>query len=299
MYWGGLRGAIALAIVLSLSGFEFADTFLAVVMGAVLFTLLVQGLTIEGLVHCLGLDKPPLAYRVGRAEGLLNAKRRALERIPYLQGGGLFSGSIAERLERRLAKEIKDLRDELETLRHRELESIEKRQLLFTRAFAAEKTIYYELFTQGQLSERAYRDLCHAVGLEADAMRLGLPMPADPLHFQEDRLLRIAFLGLFDKVFGFSGLPERLRLAHVAREYEESWGRYLGCARILDEMETLVLAASAPSGIVAEAIKRYRAWKDAAQEQIDGTAEQFPEFVGAMQERLANRLLVHAETKII
>ncbi|MCH7486543.1 MAG: cation:proton antiporter [Proteobacteria bacterium] len=299
MYWGGLRGAIALAIVLSLTDFEYADLFVAIVMGSVLFTLLVQGLTIEALVHRLGLDKPPLAYRVGRAEGLLNAKRRALERIPDLQGGGLFSAPIAERLEQRLGLEIKGLRDDLENLRHRELESIEERQLLFNRAFAAEKTIYYELFTKGQLSERAYRDLCHAVGLEADAMRQGLPMPADPLHFQQDRALRVAFLRLFDKAFGFTGLPERLRLAHVAREYEESWGRYQGCARILDEMETLVLAASAPSGIVAEVIKRYRAWKDTAEQQIDATAEQFPEFVNAMQERLANRLLVHAETEII
>ena len=299
MYWGGLRGAIALAIVLSLTGFEYADTFVAIVMGSVLFTLLVQGLTIEGLVHRLGLDKPPIAYRVGRAEGLLNAKRRALERLPELQEGGMFSGSISNRLEQRLGSEIKALRDELENLRHRELESIEERQILFSRAFAAEKTIYYELFTQGQLSERAYRDLCHAVGLEADAMRQGLPMPADPLHFQQDWPLRVAFLRLFDKAFGFSGLPERLRLAHVAREYEESWGRYQGCTRILNEMETLVLAASAPSGIVAEAIKRYRGWKAAAEQQIDATAEQFPEFVGAMQERLANRLLVHAETDII
>ena len=141
MYWGGLRGAIALAIVLSLNGFEFADPFVAIVMGAVLFTLLVQGLTIGGLVHRLGLDAPPLAYRVGRAEGLLNAKRRALERIPDLQSGGLFSGNIAERLERRLGGEIKGLRNDLENLRHRELGSMEERQMLFTRAFTAEKTI--------------------------------------------------------------------------------------------------------------------------------------------------------------
>ncbi|MBT3306190.1 MAG: sodium:proton antiporter, partial [Alphaproteobacteria bacterium] len=60
MYWGGLRGAIALAIVLSLKDLEQAETFVALVMGAVLFTLLVQGLSIETLVRKLGLDKPPL-----------------------------------------------------------------------------------------------------------------------------------------------------------------------------------------------------------------------------------------------
>ncbi|NNF17278.1 MAG: hypothetical protein HKN70_11080, partial [Gammaproteobacteria bacterium] len=57
MYWGGLRGAIAMAIALSLPAFEQAGLFVTLVMGAVLFTLLVQGLTMESLVHWLGLDR--------------------------------------------------------------------------------------------------------------------------------------------------------------------------------------------------------------------------------------------------
>ena len=45
MYWGGLRGAIALAIVLALpADFTGKDTLIALVMGAVLFTLSVQGM---------------------------------------------------------------------------------------------------------------------------------------------------------------------------------------------------------------------------------------------------------------
>ena len=49
MYWGGLRGAIALAIALSLGDFRYADTFVVLVTGAVLFTLIVPGLSIEKL----------------------------------------------------------------------------------------------------------------------------------------------------------------------------------------------------------------------------------------------------------
>ena len=53
MYWGGLRGAIALAIVLAMPAFEYKDTLVAVVMGAVIFTLVIQGLSIETLVKKL------------------------------------------------------------------------------------------------------------------------------------------------------------------------------------------------------------------------------------------------------
>jgi monovalent cation:H+ antiporter, CPA1 family len=299
MFWGGLRGAIALAIALSLDDFAHAETFVALVMGAVLFTLLVQALSIEALVHRLGLDKPLPADRIGRAEGMLSAKRRALELIPDLQAGGLFSARIAETLRRELMEETRALRTDLEDLRYRELDPEEERRLIFTRAFTAEKGIYYKLFTKGHLSERAYRDLCHAVGLEADAVRHGRTLPADPLHFQVDRPLRLGFYRLFDRLLGFTGLPERLRVSHVAREYEESWGRFQGCSRLLDELDDVVLAESTSTGVVAEVRRSYDAWKAVAQEQVDATAEQFPEFVNAMQERLARRLLVHAEAEII
>ena len=56
MVWGGLRGAISLALVLSLSSkFPGRDQLQAMAFGVVLFTLLVQGLTMSGLVRHLGL----------------------------------------------------------------------------------------------------------------------------------------------------------------------------------------------------------------------------------------------------
>jgi monovalent cation:H+ antiporter, CPA1 family len=58
LFWGGLRGAVALAAALSLPvGFPFRAELLAMTYGAVLFTLLVQGLTIAPLVSLLGLTK--------------------------------------------------------------------------------------------------------------------------------------------------------------------------------------------------------------------------------------------------
>jgi CPA1 family monovalent cation:H+ antiporter len=222
MYWGGLRGAIALAIVLSLKDFANADLFVALVMGAVLFTLLVQGLSIETLVHRLGLDKPPLADQVGAAEGLLNAKRQAAERIPQLQTGGLFSARIAEALEGQLNDEMKALRGDLEELRHRELSSEDERQLIYSRVFAAEKNIYYELLSKGYIPERVYRDLCHAIDHEADCIRHGHALSKDPLHLTYDRPVNSALYKVFDTVLGFTGIPERERLSHVSREYEEA-----------------------------------------------------------------------------
>jgi monovalent cation:H+ antiporter, CPA1 family len=56
LFWGGLRGAVALAAVLSLpTDFPYRDQLLAMTYGVVLFTLLVQGLTIAPLGRRLGV----------------------------------------------------------------------------------------------------------------------------------------------------------------------------------------------------------------------------------------------------
>jgi len=58
LFWGGLRGAVALAAALSLpGGFPHQSELLAMTYGAVLFTLIVQGITIAPFVRVLGLQR--------------------------------------------------------------------------------------------------------------------------------------------------------------------------------------------------------------------------------------------------
>ncbi|HEY8694241.1 MAG TPA: cation:proton antiporter [Chloroflexota bacterium] len=58
-FWGGLRGALAIAMVLSLPpGFPQRDMLLAAVFSVVLFTILVQGMSMEHLVRRLKLREP-------------------------------------------------------------------------------------------------------------------------------------------------------------------------------------------------------------------------------------------------
>jgi monovalent cation:H+ antiporter, CPA1 family len=59
LFWGGLRGAVALAAALSLPvDFPHRDQVLAMTYGAVIFTLIVQGATIGPLVRRLKLAAP-------------------------------------------------------------------------------------------------------------------------------------------------------------------------------------------------------------------------------------------------
>lgn len=298
MYWGGLRGAIAIALVLSLEGIPGADTYVAIVIGAVLFSLLVQGLSIGRLVRWLKLDQPSLAERVGRNEGLLSALLRAEARIPDLQEGGLFSARIAGETRGKLDGEIGELREGLDDLRQSELTPHEERLLLLDRCFTAEKALYHEMFAKAHLTERAFRDLDHSVTLQIEATRHDAALPERTLH-RGTAPFRAALLRTIDRALGFTRLPEYLRRARVAADYEEAWGRFRGSSEILDGLEELALTETTPEEIVAEVRGMYQRWRETARERIDLTAAQFPEFVNAMQTRLARRLMAQAEVEII
>jgi CPA1 family monovalent cation:H+ antiporter len=58
MFWAGLRGAVAMALALSLpAAFPDRERILGIVFGIVLFTLLVQGTTVEFVVRRAGVGR--------------------------------------------------------------------------------------------------------------------------------------------------------------------------------------------------------------------------------------------------
>jgi CPA1 family monovalent cation:H+ antiporter len=90
-----------------------------------------------------------------------------------------------------------------------------------------------------------------------------------------------------------------LRTARTARDYEDAWGRYQASEDILKNFDDITHAESSRAAVVQEVREMYGRWNAGAKKVIDVTAEQFPEFVGAMQERLAKRLMIAAEREAI
>ncbi len=299
MWWGGLRGGMALAITLSLPPFPGRDLFVALVMGAVLFTLLVQGLSIEWVMRRFQLHIPPLSDRLARIEGLLSAKRRTLQQVPELQEGGLFTPRIAEGVRERCVEAVREMRGELEELRNRELNLEEERRLLYLRCFGEEKTLYYQMFTRGHLSESAYRNLIHSVELQTEAIRHEGRLPEFTLHPPTGDRLEDVVYRILDRLPWMHRVVEGLRASRTARDYEVAWARSRGSGRVLDGLDELARAESTRSEVVEEVRAFYQFWHESARSRMDLTAEQFPEFVASTQERLADRMVLHAEREAI
>ena len=307
MFWGGLRGALALAVALSLPDFgrevagfgDLNQVIVAVVMGAVLFSVLAQGLTIEALVRKFKLHVPPLSDQLARLEGLLSAKQRTLERIPELETGGLFSPLISEQLRTQSEAKIKAIKSELEELKGEGLDFEQARRLLYLRSFGGENVLYYQMFSRGHLTERTYRNLVHSIELQTEGIRHQGRLPEHTLYPPTGERLESTLHRILDRVPGWSRWAEKLRAERTARDYEIAWARSQVSFQVTLELDDLVQGESTPPEVLAELRATYGYWREQARNRVDQSAEQFPEFVSSAQERLAKRMVLHAEREAI
>ncbi len=297
MYWGGLRGAIALAIVLSLpDDFPHKADFIVLVTGAVLFTLLVQGVTMDRLVRWLGLDQRPLADRYSEAESVLAGKRHALDRLPELSAGGLFSAAIADRLRNRYRHNLSDAQRRLEALRGPELDEAAQHQLVQLRALSDERQHLRRLFDNGHLDERPFRLLMTANGKFLDDLRHGHALPERRLRGRGPHPLAAAGLQLLRRL---PVVGQRYQLGRIAGDYQAAWALYQVCFALLGNLDRVLPPEQYPEQPRQRAAQLYRGWLEEARSIMDHTSEQFPEFVAAMQERHAKRLALLAEVEVL
>jgi CPA1 family monovalent cation:H+ antiporter len=316
IYWGGLRGAIALAIVLSLPQFAQRESFIAVVTGAVLFTLLVNGSTIEFVVKRLGLDRPLLADRLARMEGEFAANRSALDRLPNLLDGGLFSGPVAMRLQRQFEEKLNAVKAEIEALHRAELNDDDhQRWLLYLRGLTEERSLYVRLFDKGQLGERAFKQLISCLNRQVDALRdtgqyVDLQPAAPWLQDAFLRVLNAASGRRPDSVFlrprgplrawsSLVSLQDRVLMSRVTAEYETESARYQSSQRVLSTLEHLARLDSTPWYIVDKMRRQHQERSATARRNLDRLTEQYPQFIGDLQELLGQKLLLAAKAEAV
>ncbi len=162
LFWGGLRGAISLALALSLP-LALADREILRVMtfGVVLFTLLAQGTTMQFLLRCLGIGvAPPLELEYERRHGRLIAAQAAFRRIKEMYLGNLFSLTIWQEIEPKLQKQIAEaLESQNELLKkHPELQS-EEREDAQREGLNAQRAALAKMLSGGLISDVVYDEL--------------------------------------------------------------------------------------------------------------------------------------------
>ncbi len=162
LFWGGLRGGVSLALALSLTGeVELREQLVAMAFGVVLFTLVVQGLTLTPLVRKLGS-----AQGGGRrAEYERRQARQAMLRSAGARLQHLFQeGSVSEHvhaelkpiIEARLSRVVEEDRTAL--AQNPGLRA-EARQDAWQELLRTQRSTLSRLYQGKLISEKVYEEL--------------------------------------------------------------------------------------------------------------------------------------------
>jgi CPA1 family monovalent cation:H+ antiporter len=174
LFWGGLRGSLSVAVALAIpAAIQQREQILVMTFGVVLFSLVVQGLTMRPLLRLLGMARP----RAEQAEyeytrGKLLATRAALGTLERMEREGLVSPSVYEELSETyrtlgqdLTAEMADLHAQSDSLTQEELRVTERKCLLTA------KSTLQDLLRQGVISDDVFGRL--VTDIDAELQQVG------------------------------------------------------------------------------------------------------------------------------
>jgi CPA1 family monovalent cation:H+ antiporter len=299
MFWGGLRGAVALALALSLpASFAQRDLIIALAIGVVLFTLLSGGLSMGPLIHFLGLDEPTLAERVAKAQAALAAKREALRRLGEMATAGPFSSSLLERAEEDYRRGVESVESQLAALRN-ECTTDEIRRVLWSEAVTVEQTAYRDLFHHGAISEPVLRELELAVELARDGLKSGATPRGVPSVAPLEVRASAGAVRLLGRIAPNNRLVQRQRLRALAARYEHNVAVFEASSRVVSEIDHLGELTHAHPEVTLECRHEFEQRSHEAMERIDSVAEHFPEYVNAVQQQTTRRIALDGEADAV
>lgn len=167
LYWGGLRGAISLALALSLPASlgDQRTVIQSMAFGVVLFTLLVQGSTMKPLINRMGLiekNESQTEYESLNARAVM--ARTAYKQLETMYNDGLLSLHVWNLL----SKPIETHADTLVIAAAKTMSShpdVEIRELesAIQEALKSERAALRNLLRDGNISEETFTELVHEV----------------------------------------------------------------------------------------------------------------------------------------
>lgn len=261
MAWGGLRGAVALALALvarEIPGLP-GEEILTVTAGVVLLSIVVNGSTLGWLLRRLGMDRPPPGLRLANLAVRASALRQLEARLSE-------AAATRELRTAQWEEVFADLRDRLAAV-EAEIASVRGELALdsdrvlgyWQQVLEIERQAYWRAFSQGALGGPATSLLDHQVDVHLDRLEEG-------------------------RAFAWAAPRGSLGFRHeVAR------GRSLGAEAVLRSLEGV------DEDVRVEVERVYRSAQREGREMLEDLRVNLPEICRAIETRLARRVELNME----
>jgi len=166
MFWGGMRGAVGIALVLSLPwALAEREAMIALVFGCVLFSVVIQGLTIRPLLNRLGLTRRSEKQReFEEAIAKVVAAEASSETLERLRREHLISTPIARKLQKRFDEWVEKRSAHLFQIVAEEPTLAEANVRILQQEIGhAQKQALRRLLRRGVISEEVYAEFTNRI----------------------------------------------------------------------------------------------------------------------------------------
>ncbi|MFK8186168.1 MAG: cation:proton antiporter [Phormidesmis sp.] len=156
--WGGLRGAVGLALALSIENDMVDGRFLvALTLGVALFTLLIPGTTMGALLSRLNLNKSSVTDKLETAEAIITADKKALQALRNLRLEGEQYQAEIEEVSHQINQSLADAEAQLATVwDDMKTDAGQRQRAIWLQALTIEQQGYHHLHDHGILSAAAF-----------------------------------------------------------------------------------------------------------------------------------------------
>jgi len=309
-FWGGLRGAVALALALSLApDFPQRDLIMVLTLSVALFTIISSGLTMGNLLHALKLDRPTVLAQLEDLEALVRVKRQGWQQITKLESLPIFSQLVLANLKQEYQQAVTNAETRFFAF-WSTLNSNPQliRQAIWTQALSIEKQLYQEICDRGIISQMSLDRLKHAINLKQDALLAGKIPPPQEAQFPTASGWEKLMTALVRRFFP----PEQLMGGQ--REFKISYEYYAAvayaCANVAQRVKGLAeqIASKArelpedeglDAAVVEECAQAYQNYSATALQRLEARTEYSPELIIALQQKLARQTILASEEEAL
>ena len=296
-WWGGLRGAVCLALALSFEpDFPNRDLMLMLTLGVVLFTLLIPGTTIAALLRQLGLDLSPLFDRLNGALAMTSAQRVVLDQAPVLETTFVNpqSAVIATYRQKYKAK-LEQAHQQLIAL-VKEADEQTLQQWVWSSALNLEQQTYQTLYDEGFITGSFLSQFKLMINLKQDQVAAGKIPPVQPQRMILEARWQNFQLKLWERWW-----PERAEgvRSQILFNTYQFWGITAYATRTVTEQLQTLFQNDIGDTLLAPCIVEYDHSHQAAQQQLIQLSSETESLIVNTQTQITKRVAQYSQSEVV
>ena len=287
MWWGGLKGGLAIAIVLSIpTTMPGRETLIYVTLGVVIFSLLVNASTVRPLMRKLGFDKFTDQEEIELEHGLKQSFSQAENILKIFKKANIIPRSTKKIIQEK-TKKIFEVSESTS-------DSYTKTHYIKVTALRMEMKELKYLYDIGFLQYYTYMNMKILLQRESDNLELNKKKNAEKNATTKQspfiRLEKSIIKQLREHDFASSFLS-RYQYLRFSQTLQRNIAGLLICKKVMEKIDSL---DDVEGEIKKNIINQYKQRHDRRKKRLEDISANFPEFYERYETRLFEKVSLNA-----